>query len=119
MHEFAVAKQILNHVEKYAEAHNAKKVTDVYLVVGNLRGMVNEWVTRYFAYASKGTVVEGANVHIHNTQGSLLCIQCNNIMYLGPDHMPTSCEKCGSKEIQLRSGMEFRIIGITIEENVS
>ena len=51
MHEFAVTKLLFNEVKLYAEAKNAERVTDVYLAVGDLRGMLNEWVIKYFAYA--------------------------------------------------------------------
>lgn len=113
MHEFAVTKIILQHVQNYAEKNDAGNVTDVYLRIGALRGMINDWVERYFAYASKGTNVEGAKVHIQTVEGSLIC-SCGTIMPLAANSMPTECCACGGKDLRIRSGTEFDLLSIAI-----
>jgi len=116
MHEFAVTKLLFNEVKLYAEAKNAERVTDVYLAVGDLRGMLNEWVIKYFAYASKGSIIEGAKVHIQTIPGSVQCQNCGEVLPLTPEYMPTVCPNCGEEKMRMKSGTEFIITGIGIIE---
>ena len=79
MHEFAFTKVIYNRVRAIAEREGAERVTDVHLAIGELRGMINDWVARYFAYVGKGTITEGAEVHIETIPGSVRCEDCGAI----------------------------------------
>ncbi len=113
MHEFAVTKQLLNLVRKTAEENHAEKVTDVYLRIGALRGMINEWIVRYFAFAGKGTITEGAKVHIETVPGSLVC-RCGAVTPLSPGDLNAVCCSCGSKELRILTGVEFMLAGIGV-----
>ncbi len=114
MHEFAISKTILSHVKAYADANNAEKVTEVFLKIGALRGMISEWVERYFAYASKGTNIEGAKVHINVVDGSVICNSCSNIMPIDRGNTPIKCSLCGGYGLKIRSGLEFDLLSICI-----
>lgn len=113
MHEFAVTKQLVKCVQQYADENEAEKVTDVYLKIGDLRGMVNDWVVRYFAYASKGTNIEGAKVHIETIPGRLVC-QCGALTPLERGNMDAVCCACGGRNLRIINGTEFMLAGIGV-----
>lgn len=112
MHEFAFTKVIYNRVRAIVEREGAERVTDVHLAIGELRGMINDWVARYFAYVGKGTITEGAEVHIETIPGSVRCEDCGAIAPMSLDDMPDACPKCGGAKLRLKTGNEFLITGI-------
>lgn len=114
MHEFAYTKVIYDRVRYYAEQKNAVRVTDVYLSVGELRAVYNEWVIRYFAYVGKGSITEGAKLHIETIPGTVQCQNCGEIVPVSLECMPSTCPKCGEQKLRFRSGNEFFITGIGI-----
>ncbi len=116
MHELAVAKRIVQWVVEYAEANGAARVTDIYMRIGALRGVIGEWVRRYCIYASRGTLAEGALLHIDRVPGSVMC-RCGAVTPLAPGHLDdVACRECGCTELRLWSGREFTLVGICIQE---
>ncbi|MEA4858339.1 hydrogenase maturation nickel metallochaperone HypA [Solidesulfovibrio sp.] len=116
MHELAVAKRIARVVVDCARQNRAAGVTDIYLRIGALRGIIGEWVRRYFVYASRGTVAEGALLHIDRVPGSVIC-RCGAVTPLEPGHLDdVACRECGGTELRLWSGREFTLVGIGVRE---
>lgn len=117
MHELVVTKQLLTQVLQYAKANEVLKVTAIHLKVGALRGIVDEWLRRYFAYASQDTLAQGAQLQIQRIPGSVVC-PCGVITPIELGHLDeAACQECGNRQtLRLWSGQEFILEGIEVLE---
>jgi hydrogenase nickel incorporation protein HypA/HybF len=113
MHELAVTESILKIAEKHALENNATKVTDLYLVIGNLSSIVDDSVVFYWDMISQGTICENSKIHFKRNPAEMLCLACDNSFTLSGELIP--CPKCGSFQVKVQSGDEFRLESIEIE----
>lgn len=67
MHEMHLVRDIFSDIVKHAREHNAKKVTKVYLRMGEFSEINEEVVRFFFEQKSPGTVLEGAEVSIEKS----------------------------------------------------
>ncbi|MDO9087797.1 MAG: hydrogenase maturation nickel metallochaperone HypA [Anaerolineaceae bacterium] len=113
MHELAVTESILRIAEKHAEQAEAKKVTDLYLVIGALSSIVDDSVVFYWEMLAQGTVCEGSTIHFKRLPAKMLCLACENIFELSGELIP--CPNCSSFQLKIQSGEEFWLESIEIE----
>lgn len=114
MHELVVVKQMMNTVIKHADDNNASKITVVHLVVGELRDFVDVWVRKYFVFASKGTIAEGAQINITRIPGLSVCECGANVQVTRENIFTYKCSNCGSEKLNLIHGLEYQISGIEV-----
>jgi hydrogenase nickel incorporation protein HypA/HybF len=98
---------------KHAEKAQAKKVTDVYLVIGRLSSIVDDSVQFYWNLISKDTICEDAILHFKRIPAKLVCTECGQEYTLENDLMP--CPNCSSARIKVLSGDEFNLDSIEIQ----
>ncbi len=105
-------KQIL---EK-AKNSNAKKITSITLVLGELSGLQEESIRMYFNNLSKENILEGTKLIIKPVKSKLKCKDCGNVF----EHKKSnfSCPKCRGLGILTNSGKEFYIDNIEIDSDV-
>ena len=113
MHELAVTESILQIAEKHAEQAEAKKVTDLFLVIGKLSSIVDDSVVFYWDMISKNTICEGSTIHFKRIPATMLCLVCDNKFELSGELIP--CPNCGSYQLSIQSGEEFWLESIEIE----
>lgn len=113
MHELAVTESILQIAEKHAIQANAKKVTDIYLVIGNLSSIVDDSVVFYWDMISQGTICAGSTIHFKRTPATMLCLACGHSFDLEGELVP--CPKCSSFQLKVQSGEEFWLESIEVE----
>jgi len=100
-------------VLKHAEQAEAKKVTKINLVIGEMTGVVRECVQFYLDFLSKGTVVEGAALSVEMVPPKARCRQCGETFQLG--EFDWTCTKCGGKSLQVMAGRELFVESIEVE----
>jgi len=113
MHELSVTESVLEIACKHAEKAHAKKVTDIYLVIGKLSSIVDDSVQFYWDFVSKGTLCEEATLHFKRLPAELICLDCNHTYTL--DDELTPCPQCGSARIRVVSGDEFNLESIEVQ----
>lgn len=113
MHELSVTESVLEIACKHAEQAQAKKVTDIYLVIGKLSSIVDDSVQFYWDFISKGTLCEGAALHFKRLPAELVCLDCNHQYELEDELIP--CPNCGSARIRVVSGDEFNLESIEVQ----
>jgi hydrogenase nickel incorporation protein HypA/HybF len=113
MHELPITESILKIAVDHAEQHNARKVTDLYLVIGQLSSIVDDSVQFYWDIISANSICEGATLHFERIPAELRCLDCGET-YTIPDQL-SPCPQCGSVRVQTLSGEEFRLESIEIE----
>ena len=114
MHELAVTESIINIALEYANKAGAKRVTDVYLVIGRLSSIVDESVQFYWEIISQDTICANSLLHFQRIPANLICLDCGNEFQLSEELTP--CPTCGSAKIKVITGDEFSLDSIEIEK---
>lgn len=113
MHELAVTESILEIATRYAAQANAVRVTDIYLVVGQLSSIVDDSVQFYWDYLSEKTICKGAVLHFQRIPARMKCQDCQKEFELENQLEP--CPGCGSYRLIVTAGEEFFMDSIAVE----
>lgn len=113
MHELSVTESILEISVRHADEANAKRITNLYLVIGQLASIVDDSVQFYWDIISKGTIAEGAMLHFRRLPAKFICLACSTIY--NPSSDSFSCPSCNSDRIKVLAGDEFYMESIDIE----
>ncbi|MCJ7604438.1 MAG: hydrogenase maturation nickel metallochaperone HypA [Dehalococcoidales bacterium] len=113
MHEFSITESILKlAVEKAAEAQ-AKKITRINLIIGDMSGIVGECVQFYFDVLSKDTVAAGAELVFDLRKTQARCQSCGNVY--PPKEDDWSCPDCGKTAVDVVSGRECYMESLEVD----
>ncbi|HLF91003.1 MAG TPA: hydrogenase maturation nickel metallochaperone HypA [Anaerolineales bacterium] len=113
MHELTVTQNLLELAERYGTEAGATRVTDLYLVIGQLSSFVDESLQFYWDMISEGTLCSGAALHFQRVPAWFACQQCGTEYPL--ERELECCPACNSPRITLLRGDEFRLESIEIE----
>lgn len=114
MHELAVTQSILDLAVQYGQKAGAARVTDLYVVIGQLSSIVDDSVQFYWDIVTKGTICEDSTLHFERIPASLQCQDCSHQYVLEGELIP--CPKCGSNQVKILTGKEFRLDSIEVDE---
>lgn len=113
MHELSVSESLLEIALRHGNSANAKRIKDLYLVIGQLSSIIDDSIQFYWDIISKDTIAEGARLHFKRIQTELLCLDCNH--RYNPGNHTLACPSCGSARIKILSGEEFYLEAINVE----
>jgi len=113
MHELTITESLLEIALRHGEKANAKRITDIYLVIGALSSVVDDSVQFYWDIVAKDTPAEGANLHFQRKATEIQCLECEHIYQ--PVNNVMACPNCQSIHIKILSGEEFYLEAINIE----
>lgn len=113
MHELSVTESILDIVMRHAEEARARRITDIYLVLGDLASIVDDSVNFYWDMLSEDTLAEGAELHFKRVQIEMECLNCK--ARYQPADKDISCPECQSRKVNIIAGEEFFIESIEVE----
>ncbi len=123
MHEFSFAFNIFKIAEATAIKHNAKKITEVQLEIGELTLIVPDLLKRSFEMATTGSIAEGAELVIKILPGKIKCRDCgkNSSVTLSEESYLTGlqlfqCRHCQSKNTEIIDGKKANIKNVKIQE---
>ncbi len=114
MHELSVTTSILEIALRHAEQAKASRVTDVYLVIGQLASIVDDSVQFYWDMISENTLASHAQLHFRRIPAELECRACGHRYHLGDTEM--ACPNCNHLGFTFVSGNEFYVEAISVEE---
>ena len=114
MHELTVTENILKVALEYAVKENAAKVTDINLEIGQMSSIIDDSVQFYWDMIARDTICEHAQLNFQRIPAKFTCLACEKEYLLGPE--PGPCPACGSYNVRLVSGDEFRLESIQIEK---
>jgi hydrogenase nickel incorporation protein HypA/HybF len=113
MHELSVTQSLLEIALRHAREAGARRVTDLYLVIGEWSSIVDDSVEFYWDMIAQGTLAEGARLHFERIPAQAACTDC------GREYAPTGesllCPACGGSRIRLLAGDQFQLDSIAIE----
>ena len=123
MHEFSFAYQIFKVAEATAMKYGAKKITEVYLEIGELTLIVPELLKQSFKMATTGSIAEGAELRIEILPGKIRCRECDKVstVTLTEEAQLTGlqlfqCKYCKSKNTEIIEGKKANVKNIKIQE---
>ena len=120
MHEYAMTKQIVETVIASAEANKARKVSDVYLVIGKFTFLNPQQIRFWFNLIKKDYPITTKSVlHVKSKEGVVRCENCGykgEIKYIDDPlyHLVVpslECPKCKSI-VAIIEGKECKIESI-------
>ena len=113
MHELSVTESLLEITLRYARKVNARRVTTLHVVIGQLASIVDNSVQFYWDIIAKDSLAEGAVLQFRRIQAELECRDCKLHYPLTGSELV--CPACGSARITILTGEEFFLESIEIE----
>jgi len=113
MHELSVTECILEIALRHGRENHAKKITDIYLVIGDLSAIIDESVEFYWGIISDNTIARDARLHFKHIHAKFKCNNCN--VEYHPAESQIFCPKCNSTNVQVIAGDEFFLEAIEID----
>ncbi len=113
MHELAITQSMFDIVLKQAEQAQAKKVTKINLVIGEMTGVVSDSVQFYLDFMTKDTIAEGAAVYITMVPAKAQCHNCHQIFEL--KEFDWTCPNCKGSRIEIIAGKELFVESIEVD----
>ena len=114
MHELPITQNILKIALRYGEENQAAKITDLFLVIGQLSSVIDESVQFYWPIVSRDTIAEDAKLHFKRIPASLACKDCGTVYDIEGGEL-TACPECDSSQVQITGGKEFQLESIQID----
>lgn len=115
MHELGVVFYVVRDVKEVAEENNVKKVNAVVLEIGEVSGVIHEYLVDCWNWArKKEAVLADAELRIETMEAVSFCEDCKR-------EYPTVqfakiCPHCGSENTYLLRGNEFNIKEIVVDD---
>lgn len=113
MHEQSIVESLLALALKNAEKAKASKILRIYLVVGELSGVLEEAVNFYFGFLSRDTIAAQASLFFMHTPAQLRCRNCNTVF--SPERLDFHCPNCKEQQVEIVSGRELYIDSMEVE----
>lgn len=113
MHELAVTQSLLELAIRHAGEAQADRITDLYVVIGELSSFVDDSIQFYWDIIVQGTLAEKSKLHIRRIAAELECLECKNRF---PFNMESFfCPSCNSTNLKISTGEEFYLEAIEVE----
>ncbi|MCB2179812.1 hydrogenase maturation nickel metallochaperone HypA [bacterium] len=114
MHELPVTENILKIALDHAKEVHATKITNIYLVIGQLSSIVDDSIQFYWDFLAKDTIANGATLHFRRLPIKLQCIECGT--NYEPNNKELNCPECNSQKFLVIQGEEFFLEAIDIDK---
>lgn len=111
MHELMVTESLLEIALRHAREAEAPRITDLYLVIGELSSVIDDSVQFYWDIVSEGTAAEGATLHFRRILAEMACQECAETY---DPKASLTCPACGSNKVRVVSGQEFYLEAIEV-----
>jgi hydrogenase nickel incorporation protein HypA/HybF len=113
MHEFGLMQSVLENVETSAREAGADRVTEIRLVIGEMREVIPEAMEFAFEALSPHTLSEHAQLTMITVKPRSLCAQCGK--EFEHDRFHRGCPACDSLATELLAGKELYIDTIEVD----
>lgn len=108
MHELSLAHSVVEILLDEGRRNQLNVITSFRLEVGVLRAVVPDLIRTCLGYASKDTIVEGAEVILDVVGGKARCNSCS--FEFTVDDLLFLCPECGQVGGKILSGEELRVV---------
>lgn len=112
MHELAITQYILNIALEQAKAAEAREITRVNLVIGEMSGIVDDCVQFYFDFLSKDTIASNSALSFKKIPSQARCRTCKTVFH--PEKFDWACPNCHGLSIEIVAGRESYVESIEV-----
>ncbi|WP_257607773.1 hydrogenase maturation nickel metallochaperone HypA [bacterium endosymbiont of Bathymodiolus sp. 5 South] len=105
---------IVESLEVSAKANNYKAIDKVWLEIGPFSGVEVSALEFSFEVAVRGSIANGAELEIIQTQANAWCFSCNKTVMIKQRY--DACPLCSSSQLTVTGGEELKIKQISIKE---
>lgn len=114
MHELTITERILQIALAHLppEQEEPVRISDVYLVLGDLSSIVDDSVQFYWGMIAQNTAASNATLHFRRTPTQLTCQTCQHTYHPPPDDW--ACPACGGLRVRVVGGEEFYVEAIEV-----
>ena len=113
MHEFTLARNIIEIVAETAEKNHADRVSEVLLEIGALSGVEIQALDMALECLRSGTIIQETEIKKDIIEAVAVCNRC------GCEYRPTDylsiCPECKTSDVKIIRGKELRVKSITTE----
>jgi len=113
MHELSVVESLLTVALENGEKAQATRILKIYIVVGDLSGVVDESVDFYFKFLSEKTIAAGASIIFMHKPTRLRCRACNAVF--SPEGLNFHCPHCKEQQVDIIGGRELYVDRLEVE----
>ena len=113
MHEQSIVESLLSIAIENAEKAQASRILRIYLVVGELSGVVEESVDFYFSFLKRDTIAADASIFYNRIPAQLHCRKCDKVFT--PENLDYRCPDCKETTIEIVGGRELYIDSLEVE----
>jgi hydrogenase nickel incorporation protein HypA/HybF len=113
MHEYSLARSLLNQVDELRRGQHGGRVLRVKVRIGEFAGVEPDLLVSAFEDLSAETEMDGARLEMERVSLTIRCDACGSD---GEVHrFLFACPKCGSRSIQIIAGEELFLDSVTLE----
>ena len=113
MHELSITQRILAIALEKASEAEASHISRINLVIGDLTGIVEEFVRFYFDFASRETIAADASLSFYHPPTQLRCRTCEAVF--SPEKSEWACPSCREQSVEIVSGRECYVESIEVK----
>jgi hydrogenase nickel incorporation protein HypA/HybF len=113
MHELSIVASLFEIVEEKAKEQQAVRVVRISLKVGQLAGVVPEFLQTAFDSYKRDTIAAEALLEITSVPLRVKCRKCQAVTE--KDDFVFTCPACGSTELEVLEGTELLLDKLDLE----
>ncbi len=114
MHEMSYVVRFVNQALETAKEHHAGRVLSLHVDVGEMTGIEDEFLQRYYVTACKGTILEGSSLTITHIPIRAVCDNCQCEYHPDKEH-DYLCPSCHSGRCHITEGRGATLRQIKME----
>lgn len=102
MHELSVVQSLVTMANEHAIRSGAVSVKYVTLEIGKMTGVIPHYISMYYPEVCEGTLLEGSELRIEETEALAFCRNCGNTYVL--EGSKDVCPSCSSDNYEVIEG---------------
>lgn len=114
MHEYSLAKNIIEIVSEYSAKHNSNKIVEVVMEIGDLSGVMPDALKSAIETLVTDTHFSETSFKYEKKKGKARCHDCGEVVEI--ENIFTTCPSCKNANIDIVQGKELNVKTITIEK---
>ena len=113
MNEMSATQFLLKNALQQAEKTNAKRITGLHIVIGELSSMTEDLIKSHWEITTRNTIAEHAVLHFRRVPAELQCMTCFGKYH--PKENKQICPQCGGVGAKVITGEEFSLEAVDVE----
>ena len=105
MHEMSYVVRFVNDAMEAVADQNVQRITGIEVSVGEMTGVLPEYLYKYYPQAVKGTILEGSVLKVDMVPIQVECASCSGVYHPDKEN-GYLCPSCGSADGKVLSGRD-------------